>query len=162
MSLVNDKARPDAEKREFSDHSPPPTTGAGRIAKKDAFAGAEIPEGIKCAHTALALSSVRQADYLSLTGWTRQGSRPTWAQTASDSTISSQWRPRVASSFSGMPESGHSCFHKLITGDTGMTRASCPVSSLVRSSFARSRWQMLPSRAATRVGRLLLVRHSWS
>ncbi|GJN91333.1 hypothetical protein Rhopal_004354-T1 [Rhodotorula paludigena] len=47
MSLVNDKARPDAEKREFSDHSPPPTTGAGRIAKKDAFAGAEIPEGIK-------------------------------------------------------------------------------------------------------------------
>ncbi|GAA6018751.1 hypothetical protein JCM10207_005566 [Rhodosporidiobolus poonsookiae] len=47
MSLINDKARTDTEKREFSNSSPPSTTASGRLAKKDGFVGAAIPDGIK-------------------------------------------------------------------------------------------------------------------
>ncbi|GJN93904.1 hypothetical protein Rhopal_006963-T1 [Rhodotorula paludigena] len=47
MSLTTDKVRREAEKREFSHSSPPPTDDHGRIAKKGAFQGTTMPEGTR-------------------------------------------------------------------------------------------------------------------
>lgn len=71
MSLTTDKVRREAEKREFSHSSPPPTDDHGRIAKKGAFQGTTMPEGTRCVDAnvcaiAANLSHARVADLLIL------------------------------------------------------------------------------------------------